>query len=268
MMKNKLSVKTVWLPLLLFLVFYFPDLRAQIYFGITPIRFELKAKAGSQQTEVIQVRNNSSRPIRVRAYPENWFLGEDGSRNFIGRQPAPYSRQEWLRVNPSDFRLLPGEIKSVRFTISVPEGAEDGSYHAAVSFEQVPESPPGGRIGQVAFTGKIVAAVYVVVGRVNVDGRLEDLVFEPGNGHHHLRLKIVNAGRFHFRLKGEVIISTAEGRKVTTVEIPDEPVLPETRRWLSLNLKENLPSGRYLAEARLDIGRNELLGLRKELEIK
>lgn len=267
-MKNKLCVRRALLPLLFFLAFYFPDLRAQIYFGITPIRFELKARAGSQQTEVIHVRNNSSRPIRVRAYPENWFLGEDGSRNFIGRQPAPYSRQEWLRVNPADFRLLPGEIKSVRFTVSVPEEAKDGGYHAAVSFEQIPEAPPGGRLGQVAFTGKIVAAVYVIVGRVNVEGRLEDLVFEPGNGPHQLRLKIVNSGRFHFRLKGEVTISTAEGRKVMTVEIPDEPVLPETQRWLTLNLKENLAPGRYLAEARLDIGRDELLGLRKELEVK
>lgn len=241
---------------------------AQIYFGITPIRFELKARPGGQVTEVIYVRNNSSKPVRIKVYAENWFLGEDGSRNFIGNRPAPYSVRDWVRVNPFDFRLQPEEIKSVRFTVSVPAEVLPGGYHVAVSFEQVPEAPGGGRLGQVAFTGKIVAAVYVTVGKPEIQGQLEDLVFESSQGQQFIKLKITNSGRYHFRLKGEVIIKNAEGKRVVRLDIPDEPVLPETLRWLELRLPENLPPGEYLAEAFLDIGREELLGLKKEFSVR
>lgn len=206
--------------------------------------------------------------MRIKVYPENWFLGENGSRNFIGNQPAPYSVREWVRVNPFDFRVQPGEVKSVRFTVSVPAETPPGGYHAAVSFEQVPESPAGSRLGQVAFTGKIVAAVYVAVGKPEIQGQLEDLVFESRNDKQSVKLKIINSGRFHFRLKGELVIKSAEGKKVTVLEVSDEPVLPESLRWLELPLKENLKPGNYLAEVTLDIGRDELLALRKEFGVR
>ncbi|MCX8160711.1 MAG: hypothetical protein N3G18_07250 [Candidatus Saccharicenans sp.] len=246
----------------------FSPLRAQIYFGITPIRLELKVGPGSQRTEVIYVRNNSPRPVRLKVYTENWTLGEDGSRNFIGSQPTSFSCRDWIRVNPFDFRLQPEEIKTVRFTVSVPAEAEAGGYHAGISFEQVPEAPSGSRLGQVAFTGKIVAAVYVLVGKVQIEGSLEDLVFESAGDTQAVKLRLSNPGRTHFRLKGEVRLNTTEGRKVLELEVPDEPVLPQSRRWVVIPLKEKLNPGNYRAEVRLDIGREELLGLEKEIIIK
>ncbi len=246
----------------------FSPLQAQIYFGITPIRLELKVAAGSQRTEVIYVRNNSPRPVRLKVYTENWTLGEDGSRNFLGTQPTGFSCRDWIRVNPFDFRLQPGEMKTVRFTVSVPGQTEPGGYHAGISFEQVPEAQPGGRLGQVAFTGKIVAAVYVLVGKVQVEGSLEDLIFESAGDSQSVKLKLKNPGRTHFRLKGEVRLTSAEGRKVLNLEVPDEPVLPQSERWVLIPLKEKLAPGNYKAVVRLDIGREELLALEKEITIK
>lgn len=257
-----------FLLVFIFIAGGFFSLRAQIYFGITPIRFELKVAPGGQRTEVIYVRNNSPRPVRLKVYTENWTLGEDGSRNFLGNQPTSFSCRDWLRVNPFDFRLQPGEMKTVRFTISVPGETEAGGYHAGISFEQVPEAPPGGRLGQVAFTGKIVAAVYVLVGKVQVEGSLEDLVFETAGGTQAVKLRLSNPGRTHFRLKGEVRLTTAEGKKVLGLEIPDEPVLPQSERWVAILLKEKLVPGSYRAEVRLDIGWDELLALEKEIVVK
>lgn len=256
-----------FLLLLLILIIFCSPLGAQIYFGITPIRLELSVKPGGQKTEVIYVRNNSSRPIRLKVYTENWFLAEDGSRNFVGNQPTSFSCRDWIRVNPFDFRLQPGETKSVRFTVSVPGGTEAGGYHAGISFEQVPESPAGGRMGQVAFVGKIVAAVYMQVGKVPTEGSLQDLVFETAGGSQLIKLKLNNSGRTHFRLKGDIRIITDEGRKAAELEIPDEPVLPDSTRWVAIPLGEKLPPGKYLARVRLDIGREELLALEKEIII-
>lgn len=257
----------IWLSII-FSLLISSSLEAQIFFGVTPIRVELKAKPGSQITDVFYVRNNSAKPMRVKVYAENWFLKEDGTPVFVGNQPTTFSCREWIKVNPFDFRLQPGEMKTVRFTVSVPAETEAGGYHAAVSFENVPEAPTGGRLGQVAFTGKIAAAVYVVVGKVQPEGSLEDLVFEQQGDSQLIKLRLSNSGKTHFRLKGEIIIRTSEGKKILTLEIPDEPVLPGTERFAAVQLKEKLPPGTYRAEVKLDIGRDELLGLEKEIIVK
>jgi len=246
-------------------LFLFSDLAAQIYFGVSPIRVELKAKPGSQVTDVFYVRNNSARPIRLKVYAENWFMKEDGTPAFIGNREVSFSCREWIKVNPSDFRLQPGEMKTVRFTVSVPEATEAGGYHAAVSFESVPEAPEAGARGQVAITGKIAAAVYVVLGKVQPEGSLEDLVLEERGDSQLIKLRVGNSGRTHFRLKGETTVKSTEGKKILKLDFPDEVVLPKAERYVFIPLKEKLTAGNYKVEVRLDIGRDELLGLEKEI---
>lgn len=263
--KSRFFPETI--AILVVLVLLPTGLNSQISFGVTTIRFDLKVKPGGQTTEIIQVRNNSPKPIRLKVYAENWYLAEDGTRNFVGNQPVSFSCRDWIKVNPFDFRLQPEDLKTVRFTVTVPSGTEPGGYHAAISFEQIPESPVSG-INQVALSGKIVVAIYISVGKVQPEGTLEDLVFESSGSGQLIKLKLINSGRTHFRLKGQIQIRTEEGKELARVDIPDEPVLPDSQRWLSLRLKENLPPGRYEAEARLDIGRDELLGLIKEITVR
>lgn len=243
-------------------------LKAQIFFGITPIRVELKAKPGSQITDIFQVRNNSSQPVRIRVYVENWQMEENGTPLFIGPQPTSYSCRDWIKVNPPDFRLKPGEIRTVRFTISVPQETEPAGYHAAVSFENVAESPAEIKQSRVGFIGKIAAAVYVVVGNVEAQGSIEDVIFETKEETQFIKLKISNQGKTHFRLKGEINLRTYNGKKVATLLIPDEPILPESERFVWIQLKEKLTAGNYKAEVQLDIGREELLMMEKEILVK
>lgn len=244
------------------------SLKAQIFFGITPIRVELKAKPGSQITDIFHVRNNSSQPVRIKVYVENWQMQENGTPLFIGQQPTNYSCRDWIKVNPPDFRLKPGEIRTVRFTVSVPQEAEPAGYHAAVSFENVLETPPETKQSRVGLIGKIAAAVYVVVGNVEPQGSIEDIIFETKGESQFIKLKISNQGKTHFRLKGEIVLRTADGKKVATLLIPDEPVLPESERFVPIELKEKLTSGIYKIETKLDIGREELLVLEKEISVK
>lgn len=253
---------------LIFLSWLSEQLEAQIFFGVSPIRVEHKIKAGGQLTDVFYVRNNSSRPIRLKVYVENWYLKEDGTPVFIGSREGSYSCRDWIKVNPFDFRIQPGEIKQVRYTISVPEKVETGGYHAAVSFENVPETTEANRLGQVAFTGKIAAAVYVLVGKTEPAGSIEDVTWEKSGSNQFLKIKVANSGRTHFRLKGEVVIKNSQGKKVATLEVPDEPVLPESWRFVAIPVKETLGAGQYRVEVRIDIGREEILGLDKEFEVK
>ncbi len=240
----------------------------QVFFGITPIRVEHEGKPGDSLTDIFYVRNNATAPIRLKVYTENWRLQEDGVPVFVGPQPVPYSCREWVKVNPQDFRLLPNEVKSVRYTIAIPPHASSAGYHASVSFESVSDISPEKKESRMIFTGKIAAAVYVKVGKVEPVAQVLDLKFLKDKDASFIVLFIKNPGNTHFRTQGRLEIRDASGKKILEVEIPNDVVLPESQREIKCPLQKPLPPGTYRTVCRLDIGRAELLGFEKELLIK
>jgi P pilus assembly chaperone PapD len=128
--------------------------RGQIYFGISPIRAEHKIKPGGSLTDVFMIRNNDTGPIRIKVYCENWTIRDDGTAVFIGSTPTAYSSKDWIIVNPQDFRMAPGETKSVRYTVTVPPDTAPGGYHSAISFETVPDTAGAQAGNRMLFTVK------------------------------------------------------------------------------------------------------------------
>ena len=240
----------------------------QVYFGISPLRVEHEGNPGDNITDIFYVRNSASEPIRLKVYSENWRLQEDGVPVFIGSQPVPYACREWIKANPQDFRLMPNEVKSVRYTIAIPPDALPAGYHASVSFESVPDLSPEKKVSRMIITGKIAAAVYVKVGKVEPVAQVLDLKFSKDNSVSCAVLVIKNPGKTHFRTQGGVEIYDASGRKKFQAEIPNEVVLPESQREVKCPFQGMLPPGAYRAVCRLDSGRTELLGYEKEWLVK
>jgi P pilus assembly chaperone PapD len=242
--------------------------RGQIYFGISPIRAEHKIKPGESLTDVFMVRNNASGPIRIKVYCENWTLRSDGTASFIGATATSYSGRDWIIVNPQDFRLNPGETKSVRYTITVPPDAPAAGYHASVSFETVPEANAAQSGNRMLFTGKIAAAVYITVGKVAVEGNLLDLKIGSKDNGPTIILELANTGRTHFRTRGTIRVFDSGGRKISDLDIPDDVVLPEGRRDVACALPNKLDPGSYRVVCRLDIGRAEMLEMERTIRIE
>jgi P pilus assembly chaperone PapD len=268
-MRSKSNRKHVWAAI--FAVVFFGAAVSgpgQVFFGISPIRVEHEGKPGENLTDIFYVRNNATAPIRLKVYTENWRLQEDGVPVFIGTQAVPYSCREWVKVNPQDFRLLPNEVKSVRYTIAIPPEASSAGYHASVSFESVPDISAEKKESRMIFTGKIAAAVYVKVGKVEPVAQVLDLKFLKDKGASYAVLVLKNQGKTHFRTQGGLEIYDASGKKTLQAEIPNEVVLPESQREVRCPLPKALPAGAYKAVCRLDIGRAELLGFEKEWLIK
>ena len=240
---------------------------SQIYFGITPIRVEHAGNPGDSITDIFYIRNNSDSPIRIRAYSENWILPSNGPPSFIGSETAPYSRREWIKVNPQDFRLNAKEVKMIRYTISIPDGTETGGYHASVSFENVPLTTDDPASSRMMFTGKIAAAVYIKVGDIQPNGEIHDLIYHAEEKKEEIWLMVKNTSRTHFRVKGSIKLTRASDGKSLTIDIPNEVVLSEGERTIKCLIPENLEKGSYHAFCKLDIGRRELLGLEKEFII-
>lgn len=264
-MKRVLSSLSLSLLIILSIA---PCARSQIYFGITPIRVELSGNKGESITDIFYVRNNASSPIRLRVYVENWTLRQDGTPVFIGTDPAAYSCKDWIKVNPQDFRLMPDETKTVRFTISIPSETEHAGFHASVSFENVPLTTEKLRASKMLFTGKISAVVYVKVGDVEPNGEICDMRITEEKNFPGIILFIKNTGKTHFRTKGTIEIRNSQGEKIQEIAIPDTVALPESKREITCLFQEKPEPGEYEAFCKLDIGREEILGFVKKLKIQ
>jgi P pilus assembly chaperone PapD len=245
-----------------------PNVYGQIFFGITPIRAEHSGNPGKSITDIFYVRNNASAPIRLRAYCENWRILEDGTPDFIGAETTSYSCKDWIKVNPQDFRLMPNEIKTVRYTVTIPSNAQGAGYHAAVSFESVPDEKTPRAGSRMLLSGKIAAAVYVKVGKVPIDGDVVDIKLARKDNSQAMVLVMKNTGKTHFRTKGRIEVFDSEKKKIMDLEVPDEVVLPESEREVVCPLSKALEPGTYWAVCRLDIGRVEIVGLDKALKVE
>ena len=80
-----------------------------ISFSVSPIRVEHSVPAGGTITEAITIANADTAPAHIRVKVEDWWLTQDGAIAFGRAGSQSYSAASWIRVNPREFDLGPGQ---------------------------------------------------------------------------------------------------------------------------------------------------------------
>jgi P pilus assembly chaperone PapD len=241
---------------------------AQMSFVVSPIRAEHQVAAGASETNVIEVRNEGGQPNRVKVYTEDWEMDRKGEVNYTRAGKGPNSCATWVQLNPTDFRVEPHQTRQVRYTLTVPPGAKEGGYRAAIVFEGMPveKLAPGQK--QVAVHGRIGVVLYETVGQPAIKAQFEDFQVSPKPRGLTFNLTLANKGNANFRIKKSwITLKDSQGKEVAKVEVPDIPVLPGATRELQFDKDLNLPRGTYLAEAVLDVGRRDFLGRKQSFTL-
>lgn len=241
---------------------------AEVSISVSPIRVEHLVKQGEKGTDVISVTNDGTTPTRLKVLIEDWALTKNGNPMFMKVENNPYSCAEWIRINPVDFRIGPGQTREVRYTITVPKGIEDGGYRTAIIFETVPDTIVGEKMTRVFIKGRIATVLYEVVGKPIPQGHANSLRSQLKKDGIDFILALQNTGKVHFRTKGSITVKDSEGEKKLEVEIPDVPLLPESEREVKISYDKPIPKGKYSAIAVVDIGRRELIGAEATFEIE
>ncbi len=240
----------------------------EVSVSISPIRVEHLVKQGEKGTDTISVTNDGMASTRLKVSIEDWTLTRDGNPIFMKVGKNPYSCAGWIRINPVDFRLAPGQTREVRYTVTVPEGIEDGGFRAAIVFETVPDVTPGEKARRVYLKGRIAAILYEVVGKPAPEGQANRLNAHLKKEGMDFILALQNTGKVHFRTKGSIVVKDSNGNKAFEVELPDVPVLPESEREVKVSYDRVVPKGKYKATAVADIGKKKLIGAEATFEIK
>lgn len=236
--------------------------KAQMSLMVSPIRVEHQVKRGTEETNVIQVVNTSSEPTRVSVHLEDWTMDRKGNVTLSIAGSDPDSCAGWLQLNPTDFRLDPGQTRQVRYSMSVPVEAAERGYRAAIVLEGIPREEEGAAKKRVSLRGRIAAMVYATVGNPEIRAQFQDFQVKAANKEISFKLTLANQGDVHFRIrKSWITIKDSKGEEVGRVEVPEIPVLPGGTREFEFKKDDLvLPKGSYLAEAILDVGKEDFLG--------
>ena len=239
---------------------------AQISVEVSPLRVELAAGPGSTTTQGITVINAGKEPVRVRAVVTDWELSKDGSPQFEGAvEGGPYSATSWVRVAPPEQVIEPGKETTVRFSMTVPPGAEPGGYRTGVLFEFGPSTgDPAGRAREVMFKSRIATLIYVNIGQPAVAAELTDLRVRNSGPQLQIVATVKNTSRRYVRTKGNLLVYDQTGKTVREVPVPDVPLLPESEREVMMVVVDpeknlTLAAGEYRVELRIDVGLPALL---------
>jgi hypothetical protein len=216
---------------------------------ISPLTFELTANPGDTLTNTLKVYNPTSSIISIKMEAEDIkAVGETGQVIVEPEVEATYSLKRWIKTEPAEFTLEPGEQKFVNFEISVPENAEPGGKYGSVLASTT------GVVGKGA-TGTAIAQkvgallLLTVAGEVKEELKIVEFTAPPflEYGPVPFTMRFENTGTVHVRPRGFVTITNWWGKKVADVEFSQLNVIPGAIRKIETKWDNKWLFGKYTA---------------------
>jgi hypothetical protein len=238
---------------------------AQVGLGLAPMRLEFRLAAGQQTSGTLDLSNNSGGKIRIRTELLDFFVDTTATPQFERNVAAEAgdSCRAWLSVNPMETEAAASAQLPVRYTIRVPAGTKDGSYHCAAGFVTLPAAEQAKASG-IRTAVRVVTAFYVVVGDPPLQGEVKRIQLEqlpsraPDGPAWQAVVVIENRGRMHMRPSGTLTVLDSEDHAVETADFQSLPVLPEREQRFLFPLKTDVHNGGYKLRARVDLGTGEI----------
>ena len=245
--------------------------------GVSPSRLELEIDPQGT-TGAFRTINLGTTTVTVQTSLGTWILDENNQIELI--EPTEQTLDQWLLLSPSTFTIPPGEEQVVRFSIRPRVQPEPGEHRALIFLDPIVDDSEGG----ITTTARLGVTVYGNVGEIDRRGTLHDIIVSPfrrtqsGEFDVMLDFDITSEGLNHVRMDGQYSIWDAElypGTEETGLiqtndrtELPDgaifvgslpsTPVLPSTRRTLSIQIPQPLKTGDYVLDIQGVLGEEKI----------
>ncbi len=147
--------------------------------SLAPARIEMEMRPGTEATVVVDLDYHAaenSQPVRIVASLNDWTLNRNGEVEFQKANTLPNSASGWLIYSPAETTVTPGNVHSIRVTISVPKDATPGDHLSALIVEQRPDTIKLiQNRRQMVVRYRMAAVFYIKVGQLTRRGSLENL---------------------------------------------------------------------------------------------
>jgi hypothetical protein len=227
--------------------------------AISPPTFELTANPGDKLKNSLRVDNIADVAQEVTVLRRNFeALGEEGGID-LSEGDSPYSLANWIQVSPDKITIPARQSQTFDFSIGVPANAAPGGRFGSIVFKTDAKPVPGQ--SGVAISQELGALVFVkIAGDVQEKALLAgfDTSKKMNAGKPvDFNVRVKNEGNVQFKPTGTITISNFLGRKVATVPIDAQNVLPGATRKMSGKWQNRWMLGRYQATASVVYGSNK-----------
>lgn len=213
---------------------------------ITPSRFELLVEPREKSIQTISVVNHGQEELTLMATCQDWDMDETDSLILLDAVSTQRSASNWLRFNPRQFTIPPGEAQIIRFAVTLPPQAAAGEYRTAIVLETKEEF----ELSESFYYQPIFAIlVYVNVPEVKRIGHLSEItVTIDDQDNYLLHGRLSSAGNAHVRAEGEFRLRDQHGLIVKNEKLGKRVILPGKNLDFQLNLGNDLMKGEYQGE--------------------
>jgi hypothetical protein len=197
--------------------------------SLAPTRFELDMLPGTDTTVVVNLNyrsaNSSAPPSRIVASLNDWTIGSDGQIIFSKANTLKDSASPWIVYSPASMTVMPGNIHSIRVTISVPKDATPGDHLSALIVEPRPDNLKLDKNQrQVVVRYRMAAVFYIKVPKLTRIGTLQNLKASINAEGIVITPTLKNEGNSVVRPIASAKVIDADGR--TVAELSDAETLP------------------------------------------
>ena len=226
--------------------------------SLAPARLELEMQPGTETTVVVNLDYHSiaenSQPVRIIASLNDWTIDRSGEVRFEKPNTLPNSASSWLIYSPAETTVIPGNIHSIRVTISVPKDATPGDHLTSLVIEQRPDNiKVDQNRRQMVIKYRMAAAFYIKVPQLRRQGSLESLKVEARADELTVTPLLKNLGNSVIRPLTSLKVMNATGAAV--LELPQAeslPLLGGAELMEPVVLQTRLAPGNYTASYRVD----------------
>lgn len=226
--------------------------------SLAPARIEMEMRPGTEATVVVDLDyhagGENSQPVRIVASLNDWTLNRNGEVEFQKANTLPNSASGWLIFSPAETTVTPGNVHSIRVTISVPKDATPGDHLSALIVEQRPDTIKLiQNRRQMVVRYRMAAVFYIKVGQLTRRGSLENLHAEARPDGVLLIPTLKNQGNSSIRPVASAQITDASGQIVAqSAEKESLPVLAGSELAKPLTIEKALAPGTYSVKYRVD----------------
>lgn len=222
----------------------------KIEIGFSPIVIEFSANPGETVENNIRIDNLSEEAIIIEAIPKNLTpKGEEGQVD-LTEDDTSFSLAKWITVSPAQTPIEGKSSFDFKATISVPENGEPGGHFGAIVFKTIPPDPGAGNaaVSQEVAPLVLVSVAGDVIEEANIASFKSTKSFWSNERPIELETRINNTGTVHFKPKGTITIKNMFGNEVTTINLEEKNVLPDSIRRIVTNWDPGFSIGRYSAD--------------------
>lgn len=228
---------------------------------ISPLTFKYEIKEDLTQEGSVFVKNLNPEPLNYIMEVENFHaVTEEGAPNFdpaAQKSAGVTTLADWVVIPENkEGTLKTNEEREIKFTITVPTGAEPGGHYAAIFAKSIVKNSEG--VTQLGVSSRVGTLVLVTVPGTTIKTNSITSFVAPKfvwKGPIDLTMKVQNTGTVHYESKGLVDIKPLLGNSLS-VDMGTHIVLPDNTRSYEGKWATKYPFGRYVLTPSATDGNN------------